>query len=81
MRRSCSAGCRRRSPAAGPTVGSVLDAAARAAAEVIGDGSVVRLIAERGDLVERTAVWHPDPPTRALAEQVFGDHLQWLDAG
>lgn len=48
---------------------------------MIGDGSVVRLIAEPGDRVEGTAVWHPDPQIRALAEQVFGDQVHSLEAG
>jgi hypothetical protein len=58
----------------------VVECAARAASELIGDGGVVRLANDEG-VFDRAAVYHPDPAVAEMLRWLLPRQNQRADAG
>ncbi len=50
---------------------TTLDTVARRLAEIIGDGTLIRVISQDGDWLVPVAVWHPNPDRLALRRRIL----------
>ncbi len=61
--------------------GATLETVARRLSELIGDGSLIRLVSPDGRMLVPAALHHPDPARRALRQEVLQLAPQRIDEG